>query len=141
MLVKTELGETTSQFGSLNIRWENTRLHRYSYVEIGTSSSNTLNLKVFVLLKLTQIFPSRKVDHNLFEKHQVVNYADPQFSKSGRIDMILGVDVFQEIFLEKKITLSKSLAVRETVFSGSCWRQSSEGKETRFGTWWLRNKT
>ena len=39
-----------------------------------------------------------------------------QFSKPGRIDMILGADVFEEIFLEKKITLTKSLALRETVF-------------------------
>ena len=39
-----------------------------------------------------------------------------QFSKPGRIDMILGADVFEEIFLEKKITLTKRLTLPETVF-------------------------
>ena len=79
---------------------------------IWTSSSNTLNVKVFVLPKLTQNIPSQKVDLDLFEEHQNISYADPQFSKPGRIDMILGADVFEEIFLEKKITLTKSLTLR-----------------------------
>ena len=69
-----------------------------------------------MLPKLTQKIPSRKDDFNLFDEHQNVSDADLQFSKSGRKDMIFGTNVFEEIFLEKKITLSKSLALRETVF-------------------------
>ena len=69
-----------------------------------------------MLPKLTQNIPSRKDDFNLFDEHQNVSDADPQFSKSGRKDMIFGTNVFEEIFLEIKITLSKSLALRETVF-------------------------
>ena len=85
-------------------------------LEIKSSSSNTLNVKVFVSPKLTQNTPSQNVDLNLFEEHQNVTNADPQFFHRGRLDMILCADVFEEIFVEKEIMLSKGLVLGETVF-------------------------
>ena len=54
---------------------------------IWTSSSITINVKVFVLPKLTQNIPSQKVDLDLFEEHQNISYADPVFqARSNRHD-------------------------------------------------------
>ena len=58
----------------------------------------------------------QNIDISLFDNHCNFVYADPQFQTPGRIDLILGANVFEEIFLERKVELSKGLALRETIF-------------------------
>ena len=66
-----------------------------------------MRVLAFVLPKLTQNIPMQNVDISLFDDHRTFVYADPLFQTPGRIDSILGEDVFEEIFLEKKVKLSK----------------------------------
>ena len=58
----------------------------------------------------------QNVDISFFDNYPKFVYADPQFETPGGIDLILGTDVFEEIFLERKIKHSKGLAIRETIF-------------------------
>ena len=85
-------------------------------IQIHNSSVNPLRVTAFVLPKLTQNIPMQNIDISLFDNHCNFVYADPQFQTPGRIDLILGADVFEEVFLERKVELSKGLALRETIF-------------------------
>ena len=58
----------------------------------------------------------QNIDISFFDNNCNFVYADPQFQTPGRIDLILGADVFEEIFLERKVEFSKGLALRETIF-------------------------
>ena len=58
----------------------------------------------------------QNVDISLFDSYRKFVYADPQFETPGRLDLILGANVFEKIFLGRKVKLLKSLALRETIF-------------------------
>ena len=75
-----------------------------------------MRVTAFVLPKLTESIPMQNVDISLFEDHRNFVYTDLHFQSPGRIDFILGADVFEEIFLRRKVKLSKGLALRETIF-------------------------
>ena len=63
-----------------------------------------MRVTAFVLPVLTQTIPKQHVDNSLFDDHCDFVHADPDFQTPGRIDLILGADVFEEIFLEKSQT-------------------------------------
>ena len=76
-------------------------------LQICNSSFNPLRVTAFVLPVLTQTIPMQNVDNSLFDDHRAFVYADPDFQTPGRIDLILGADVFKEIFLEKNQTFKR----------------------------------
>ena len=61
-----------------------------------------MRVTAFVLPKLTKNIPMQNVDISSFDDNRNLVYADPHFKTPGRIDLFLGADVFEEIFLEKK---------------------------------------
>ena len=85
-------------------------------LQINNTSVNPLRVTAFVLPTLTQNVPMQNVDISSFDNYRKFVYADPEFETPGRIDLIIGADVFEEIFLERKVKRSEGLALREKIF-------------------------
>ncbi|UYV79999.1 hypothetical protein LAZ67_18001367, partial [Cordylochernes scorpioides] len=58
-----------------------------------------LPLQALVVNKMTGLLPSRDLHLPITEKLRDIQLADPQFMKSGKIDIILGVDVYGLLLL------------------------------------------
>ena len=73
-----------------------------------------INVKGFILPKLTQKLPSRKVQNFNWSKLKNMQLADPYFSEPAPVDLILGADVLEELLLSSKTKLGTGLALTET---------------------------
>ncbi|UYV75610.1 hypothetical protein LAZ67_13000736, partial [Cordylochernes scorpioides] len=58
-----------------------------------------LPLQALVVNKMTGLLPSKDLRLPITEKFRDIQLADPQFTKSGRIDIILGADVYGLLLL------------------------------------------
>ena len=72
------------------------------------------NVNGFILPKLTQKLPSRKVQNFNWSKLKNMQLADPYFSEPAPVDLILGADVLEELLLSSKIKLGTGLPLTET---------------------------
>ena len=61
----------------------------------------------FVGSILTQNIPKQNVDISFFDSLCNFVYADPHFQTSDRIDLIVGADVFEDIFPQKEINFQR----------------------------------
>ena len=81
-------------------------------IKIRINARRTLNVTAVVLLKLTNFVPSKDVAVPKIAK--VYQYlADTLFSKSRPIDIILGVDVFDQFVGSKKEAVSDPRDLRK----------------------------
>ena len=75
-------------------------------INIRIKARRTLNVTAIVLPKLTNFVPSADAAVPKIPKEVYQNLADPLLSESRPIDIILGVDVFEQLVGFKKIAVS-----------------------------------
>jgi Putative peptidase (DUF1758) len=94
------------------------------------TSNYLLVLEFLVLPRITGDLPSSQVDLKSWKLPSDISLADPQFQKPQRIDMLLGAEIFFDIWTSHHIKLEKGLpTLRETFFG---WVVA--GKVTTTGT-------
>ena len=78
------------------------------------SVSKEIRVSAYILKQLTTSVPSKTLQHpkNL-ERYKL---ADPDYQYSQPVDMILGVDVFEEIIEIERKEISPGLFLRKTIF-------------------------
>lgn len=91
------------------------------------------NVNAIILKKLTSLLPGSSFNKSLVNRDELADLimADPDFNKQGRIDMILGADVYTELILNGMIKAhDKSFVAQETeigwVISGPIFKQKTE---------------
>ena len=79
--------------------------HGTSYLQLVDRMSRVHQVSAFILPKLTSLLPSKsiKVPANINIQSYEIEFSDPNFYKSGKIDIILGKDIY-----EKKLDMSES---------------------------------
>ena len=102
------------------------------HVASNTLSSNStqkgvINVTAYILPTLTQFIPSS--EFSIQTNHlRSIKLADPNFNKPGRIEMILGSDVFEEVVLDGKFTAENRIHFRNTVLG---WIASGKHPESQ----------
>lgn len=66
-------------------------------------SRPAINVKAYVLTKFPRIVPNQPLDPERLKCLQSLQLADPDFDKPGRIDIILGADVFLAVLEDGKV--------------------------------------
>lgn len=73
------------------------------------TSTFTETLKFLVIKKILDDQPRNLLDVSTWNIPQDIPLADPSFNQPGRIDMLLGVDIFWDLLTLKKIALGPNL--------------------------------
>ena len=78
------------------------------------SVSKEIRVSAYILKQLTTSVPSKTLQHpkNL-ERYKL---ADPDYQYSQPVDMIIGVDVFEEIIENEREEVSPGIFLRKTIF-------------------------
>ncbi|XP_017479438.1 PREDICTED: uncharacterized protein LOC108368980 [Rhagoletis zephyria] len=69
-----------------------------------TQYDTIIRTEALCLLNLTYTLPPCDISHHSWTFFNEVNLADPSYSKPGKIDIILGADVFTSCLLPEKLT-------------------------------------
>ena len=78
------------------------------------SVSKEIRVSAYILKQLTTNVPSKTLQHPKYlERYKL---ADPDYQYSQPVDMILGVDVFDEIIENERKKISPGLFLRKTIF-------------------------
>ncbi|XP_055590674.1 uncharacterized protein LOC129742757 [Uranotaenia lowii] len=72
-----------------------------------TSAFTTGERKFFVLPQITLDLPQRSVDTRTWKIPPSISLADPDFNKSGPIDLVLGVSTFYEVLLPHQMRIDE----------------------------------
>ncbi|XP_065088562.1 uncharacterized protein LOC135710040 [Ochlerotatus camptorhynchus] len=73
--------------------------------------NSVVNVKAYVLSKFPRIVPNQRLDPERLKCLETLQLADPHFDKPGRIDIILGADVFLAILEDGKVKDGSGLPV------------------------------
>ncbi|XP_062557359.1 uncharacterized protein LOC134222233 [Armigeres subalbatus] len=109
-----------------------TRVHYKFQITIKSRvSSYATRIEAFVLPKVTVDLPSISIDASNWTLPSGIQLADPSFYQSGTIDVVLGAEVFFDLFsVEGRISLGESLPpLVNSVFG---WVVSGKTHQRRF---------
>ena len=87
-----------------------------------------IDVTAYILPTLTQFLPSSEFSIQTNFHLRSIELADPNFNKPGRIEMILGSDVFEEVVLDGKVTAENGIHFKNTVFG---WIASGKHPESQ----------
>ena len=75
-------------------------------------------LKTFahVLPDVTNPLPSQQLSANAVAKIEALKLADPEFFKPAKINMIVGIDLFNQLVLPERCDLGEGLFAQNTLF-------------------------
>lgn len=90
------------------------------------AEDNTVKVKAFILKSVSTRLPSRQVTVNWSEL-QKYNLADPTCNTPGKIDILLGADVFGDVIEEGLLKMSDGLVAQKTTLG---WVLSGKGTDT-----------
>ncbi|XP_058456613.1 uncharacterized protein LOC131434010 [Malaya genurostris] len=72
-------------------------------------------LELLITPKITSDMPETSIDVTNWNLPTHIAFADPNFNKRGRIDMLLGAEIFWDLIKSKRITLAENLpSIRST---------------------------
>ena len=77
---------------------------------------NSLEVSAVILQRITKNLPILPVSILDWKQTNNRKLADPTFYIPGKIDLLLGADIFDQIVLEAKVRETESVFLRETVF-------------------------
>ncbi|XP_073814312.1 uncharacterized protein [Musca autumnalis] len=81
------------------------------------NSESKVNINALVVPQLSGNLPSKSITENMFIDLPKLQWADPKFNKSDRVDMLIGADIFNQILLENvQRNICGSLIAQETIF-------------------------
>ena len=78
--------------------------------------SNVHQVSAFILPKLTSLLPSKSIQVPANIQKFEIEFFDSKFHKSGKIDIILGMDIHEKIVGHKRKQITGNLFARQTVF-------------------------
>ena len=81
-----------------------------------SSGHSVITVNAYVLPSLTQVLPEREFSIAKCFHLRSVDLADPEFNKPRKVEMILGSDVAEQIFLDGKFQEDNGLHFRNTIF-------------------------
>ncbi|XP_026731637.1 uncharacterized protein LOC113496572 [Trichoplusia ni] len=95
--------------------------------------SFVVEVKAYVLNKLTSLLPQRKVRTNVFNSISSLVLADPNFDIPNKIDLLLGADVYGQILLEGLVKGPPGLLIAQNtklgwILSGQVGEQVSQSE-------------
>ena len=70
---------------------------------LSTTINDAVDVNLQLISKIPKVIPSRDIDISQMRHINHVNLADPSFNIPSDVDVLLGADVVEEIFLENKI--------------------------------------
>ena len=81
-----------------------------------TTQKGVIDVTAYILPTLTQFLPSSEFSIQTNFHLRSIELADPNFNKPGRIEMILGSDVFEDVVLDGKFFAENGIHFINTVF-------------------------
>lgn len=99
-------------------------------VESRYTPNNVFNINAYVLHSLTSLLPATELSIPEWTKIENLPLADPKFATPGKIDMLLGAEVYGQILLDGIIRQSKgSLIAQNTIFGWILSGRATRGLE------------
>lgn len=77
------------------------------------SNENELHIQAYVLKSITSILPSKHITRNWAEV-EAIQLADPTYCTPGKIDLLLGADVFSKIIEDGVLKMSDGIVAQKT---------------------------
>ena len=65
--------------------------------------NDVLDINLHVIPKITNAIPSQEIDVSQLRHIHNLQLADPQFNVPGKIDILLGADVIEDVMLDNRI--------------------------------------
>ena len=97
---------------------------------IVTKLNDAVPINLHVISRITNQVPTSKVDISQMRNIRNLKLADPTFNTPGKIDVLLGADVLEDVMMENKIK-DNGLSVRDSIFG---WVVSGPVKQTSEST-------
>ena len=98
-------------------------------IQLTPPNHQTISTTAIVLDRVANQLPSYPATNRILTSMKHITWADPNFTRPGEVDMILGADVYEQIVGQEKRTITKDLLARNTLFgwvvSGRTQQQSS----------------
>ena len=94
---------------------------------LSTKLNDTVPVNLHVIPRITNQVPTSKVDISQMRQIRNLKLADPTFNTPGKIDVLLGADVLEDVMMESKIK-ENGLSIRDSVFG---WVVSGPVKQTQ----------
>ena len=122
---------------TVNVVGDISKTHNSGLVRLHLKSQSygkSISTQAFVRPKLTQNVPSRTflIDGLLHTK--TVELTDPTFNKTGSIDLILGSEIIEDIYLDGKFEEPNGLKFRNTIFGWVASGKHPQGYSPSFKT-------
>ena len=128
----------------VNVVGDISKTHNSGLARLHLKSKNygkSISTQAFVLPKLTQNVPSKTfLIHGLLHM-KTVELADPTFNKTGSIDLILGSEIIEDIFLDGKFEEPNGLKFRNTMFGWVASGKHPQRYSPSFTTFFCINET
>ena len=83
---------------------------------LATKLNSTVPVNLHVIPRITNQVPPSKVDASQLHLIRNLKLADPAFNTPGKIDVLLGADVLEDVMMEAKLK-DGGLSVRDSIFS------------------------
>ena len=90
-----------------------------------TRINQAIDTSLHIIPKITNILPVKPIDISQLKYVKTLPLADPTFNVPGKIDILLGADVLEDIFLENRIK-DNGVVIRESLLG---WVVSGPVKE------------
>ena len=95
---KLTLPRRKSKIGVTGISGNSTVVdHGTSHLQLVDRMSRVHQVSAFILPKLTSLLPSKSIKVPANIQSYEIEISDPNFYKSGKIDIILGMDIYEKI--------------------------------------------
>lgn len=106
--------------------------HKVSAKMVSRTTGYESSLDYLVVPRVTGALPATKIDPHSWQIPESVQLADPNFYEPGRIDMLVGAELFFDVLQEGKIKLSPNLPLLQESQLG--WLVSGPVADTAIGT-------
>ena len=129
---------------TVNVVGNISKTHNSGLVQLHLKSKNygkSISIQAFVLPKLTQNVPSKTFLTDGLLHMKTVELADPTFNNTGSIDLILGSEIIEDIYLDGKFEESNGLKFRNTIFGWVASGKHPQGHSPSFTTSLCINET
>ncbi|XP_055604469.1 uncharacterized protein LOC129752723 [Uranotaenia lowii] len=93
-----------------------------------TSSFTSAERNFFVLPQITLDLPQRNIDVNTWKLPSSISLADPDFNKSGPVDLVIGVSAFYEMLLPNQMRINDDGPILQNTHLG--WIVAGQLPET-----------
>ena len=99
-------------------------------------NESRIDVQAFILPQISSSVPKMSIDSTIFGNPDVSPLADPKFKESKEIDILLGIDVYEDIMLEEKVKDKSGLHFRKSLFGWSELADFAKRLDDEDWDWW-----